>query len=138
MFSAGDESVGRPQQLQLFRQPVPRSRCGESPVRRGRLLCDTIRDVAVTRAQKLTSLSFMYRTEPKNKKWKTEKLKSKNACSVLYIYNCAVMLSHFRKYADFRRRWYMEDSWRWKRKRSVWSSAGEECRHGRPGLVPRR
>ena len=75
MFSAGDESVGRPQQLQLFRQPVTRSRCGdrESPVRRGRLLCDTIRDAAVMRAQKLTSLSFMYRTEPKNKKWETEK-----------------------------------------------------------------
>jgi len=38
---------------------------------------DTIRDVVLTCAQKLTYVSLIYWTEPKNKKWKKEELKSK-------------------------------------------------------------
>jgi len=39
--------------------------------------CDTIREATLTCAQKLTYVSLLYCTEPKTKKWKTEKIKSK-------------------------------------------------------------
>jgi len=39
---------------------------------------DTIRGAILTCAQKLTQVSLIYRTEPKTKKRKKEKLKSKN------------------------------------------------------------
>ena len=39
---------------------------------------DTIRDAILTCARKLTRVSLIYRTEPTNKKCKTEKLKRKN------------------------------------------------------------
>jgi len=36
---------------------------------------NTIRDAIVTCAQKLTQVTLIYHTEPKTKKWKTEKTK---------------------------------------------------------------
>jgi len=47
---------------------------------------DAIRDVILTRAQKLTWVSLIYRTEPTTKKWKTEKVKSKKRiCSEVSV-----------------------------------------------------
>jgi len=46
-----------------------------------------IRDAILTCAQKPTRVSFIYRTEPTTKKWKTETLKSKKKrmCSELSV-----------------------------------------------------
>jgi len=46
--------------------------------------CDTIRDAILTCAQKLTRVSLIYRTEPTTKKWKTEKVNSKNGYAQKY------------------------------------------------------
>jgi len=47
---------------------------------------DTIRDAILTCAQKPTSVTLIYCTEPTTKKWKTEKVKSKKQiCSEVSV-----------------------------------------------------
>jgi len=74
MYTTCDaQQVSKRMSVARYTQTVLTMHCHESPTPSERY--DTIREAILTRAQKLTRVSLIYRTQPKTKKWKKERTK---------------------------------------------------------------